>query len=167
ERVGTVAGVALLLGMTGMLYNRYHFDHDRHRERVPWGYGYNFLAGLDPNAIVFTNGDNDTFPLWYQQEVESFRKDVRVVNLSLLQTSWYIHQLKYTPPVLNLSWTDDQIENLSGFVDRDGHVYQPRDLAMRQVIVDNFGKRPIYFAVTIPPETVHDVEEHLVLEGLV
>jgi tetratricopeptide (TPR) repeat protein len=149
-----------------MQYRRYHFEHDRTNERVPWGYGYNMLAGLPPNAILFTNGDNDTFPLWFQQEVEGFRKDVRVANLSLLQTSWYIHQLKHNEPKVELSWTDEQIANLQGYIDRDGRVYQPRDLAVAQIVRDNYGKRPIYFAVTIPRENMASMEDFLILEGL-
>jgi len=71
-------------------------DHDRsHRYTAP-AFAKNFLNSLRPNAIMFTNGDNDTFPLWYVQEVEDFRTDVRIVNLSYLTADWYIEQMKST-----------------------------------------------------------------------
>jgi tetratricopeptide (TPR) repeat protein len=104
--------------------------------------------------------------LWYQQEVEGFRKDVRVANLSLLQTSWYIHQLKHNEPKVELAWSDQQIANLQGYIDRDGNIVQPRDLAVAQIVRDNYGKRPIYFAVTVPRENMAPMEEYLILEGL-
>jgi tetratricopeptide (TPR) repeat protein len=138
---------------------------------VPWGYGYNMLAGLEPAALIFTNGDNDTFPLWYQQEVEAFRTDVRVINLSLLNTTWYPRQLRDNEPRVNLTWTDRQIEELpleSQRIWRDQQVaYQPRDLGVIQILRDNYGKKPIYFAVTIPQETLQPFRDRLVLEGLV
>ena len=86
-------------------------DHDRSGRYVCRDFGSNYLESCEPNAIIFTNGDNDTFPLWYAQEVEGVRTDVRVCNTSYLQTDWYIDQMKkqaYESAPLPITWTRDQ-----------------------------------------------------------
>ena len=82
-------------------------DHDRSNRYAARDFGANYLKSCEKEAIIFCNGDNDTFPLWYNLEVEQERDDVRACNLSYLQTDWYIDQMKrpyYNSPGLPISW---------------------------------------------------------------
>ncbi len=212
------------------LASHYHI-HDRSKEFVAIGYGQNFLNSLEENAIIFTNGDNDTFPLWYAQAVhdpeaeehiypaedvypdenmkakiadaiaykneqcKGIRKDVSIANLSLLNTGWYIKQIRDKEAV-EFTIPDKQIEpetpgnvlfprmnRRSGYINIEGQrpgqniavhlnekeVLYTRDLAVIQIIKDNFGKRPIYFAVTIPDDFIRKlgINKYLRNEGMV
>ena len=88
--VACIIGLAVPLQMVSQTWD----DHDRSGRYAARDFGMNYLSSVDENGIIFTNGDNDTFPLWYCQEVEGYRTDVRVVNLSYLSTDWYINQMR-------------------------------------------------------------------------
>ncbi len=109
------AGITLvaLLFIPGIMAQQGWDDHDRSGRYAARDFGMNYLAGCDSNAVLITNGDNDTFPLWYVQEVEGFRTDVRVVNYMLSSGYWYVHQLGkkvYDSEPLTFTLTPDQYE---------------------------------------------------------
>jgi hypothetical protein len=89
-----IASVVCLLAAPALMANQEWDDHDRSTKLTPHDIAYDYLTSCAPNAILFTYADNDTYPLWYIQEVEGVRPDVRIVNLSLLGTDWYIRQMK-------------------------------------------------------------------------
>jgi hypothetical protein len=105
--VSAVVVTICCLGVPALMAQQNWDDHDRSGRYTSRDFGGNYLASCKPNAIIFSNGDNDTFPLWYNQEVEGYRTDVRVCNLSYLQTDWYIGQMKrgaYKSAPLPISW---------------------------------------------------------------
>jgi hypothetical protein len=205
-----------LLVIDGRMLMANYRTHDRSGNYVPWEWAWNMLQSCDKEAILFTNGDNDTFPLWYLQEVEHIRTDVRVVNLSLANTGWYMLQLKHDSPrgarPVNLEMSDDDLANIS-YVPVDsvsvaipagaeprrlsddarrsgvalpgapsdslrwtikpaltykGEGYlRPQDIAVYSIVVDNYGKRPIYFALTVDPAEMAGLDRNLRLDGLV
>ena len=107
---GIAAALSLLLVPTLMAAENWD-DHDRSNRYTCRDFGANYLNTCAPNAIIFTNGDNDTFPLWYNQEVEGVRTDIRVCNLSYFQTDWYITQMKakaYKSEPLPISFKPEQ-----------------------------------------------------------
>ena len=91
-----IAAVAALIGLVVPLQmvSQTWDDHDRSGRTAARDFGRNYLSSVAPNGVIFCNGDNDTFPLWYLQEVEGYRTDVRAVNLSYLSTDWYISQMQ-------------------------------------------------------------------------
>ncbi len=102
------AAVLALLLPAGILQSNL-FSHDRRGNKIPYDYAYNILQTCAPNAVLFTNGDNDTYPLWFLQHVEGVRTDVRLVNLSLIKTAWYIEQLRDLEPRIPVGLADSEI----------------------------------------------------------
>ena len=89
-----VISLFCLVAVPGILLSQNWDDHDRSNRKTAHAMAVNYLESCAPNAIIFTIGDNDTFPLWYAQEIEGIRTDVRVVCTSLLSADWYIDQMK-------------------------------------------------------------------------
>ncbi len=194
-RYGLFGAVSLLFLLLPLNTIFAHYQgHDRSKDYVPVDYAYNILQSCEPDAILFTNGDNDTFPLWYLQEVEQVRKDVRVVNLSLLNTDWYILQLKHQMDI-KLALEDDQISWIPA--DRRGSIiyYRPekkfydlrrrtmrfltpepdpltgrfmrvQDQMIEQILISNRDV-PVYFSGSVPMSNRWTVNESLIRHGIV
>ncbi|MFI3297771.1 MAG: DUF2723 domain-containing protein [bacterium] len=116
--VAAIVATILCLGVPTLMAQQNWDDHDRSGRTMARDFGLNYLNSCKENAIIFSNGDNDTFPLWYNQEVEGNRTDMRVCNLSYFNTDWYIDQMRrgaYESAPLPLSW--DKKDYVSGKLD--------------------------------------------------
>lgn len=191
KSLAILAAALMLLVPSGILVENYHV-HDRTGDFVSYDYAYNIMATCEQNAILFTNGDNDTYPLWFLQGVEGVRNDIQIVNLSLIKTSWYIKQLKRYGIEFDLE--DDEIEEWLGAIPWDYDrgveiaglkleagdlpimeypagrmtvpVLEPHSLMIWRIIKHNWEKRPIYFAVTVPDVNMAGLKPYLSMEGM-
>jgi len=185
-----VTGLLIIALPLNVLTANYH-EHDRSGNYVAWDYSWNLLQSCEPNGIIFTNGDNDTFPVWFMQEVEGVRKDVRVVNLSLLNTPWYIKQLKHNEPRIAVGLSDETIDNLQVMPFKKqkvkispppgsdlepmewemkptimGQGIRVQDLMILQILEANKWERPVYFATTVSPSNRLGMDKYLQMQGL-
>lgn len=113
ERPAVIAASVLCLAVPLLMAQQEWDDHDRSHKTTAPDIARDYLESCAPNAIIFTFGDNDTYPLWYAQEVEGVRPDIRVINNSLLGIDWYINQLRYKvnqADSVDVIWTPEQIE---------------------------------------------------------
>jgi len=156
---------------------------------VPYDYAYNLLNSCEENGILFTNGDNDTFPLWALQEAYGIRKDVRIVNLSLVNTDWYIKQLKKLEPIVPISYTNDDIDKLEAQLNpfekpiqhtlkkagisftlpgrETQRVLRVQDKMVLNIVDATMWTKPIYFAMTVSDDNLMGLDPYLQAQGLV
>jgi Protein of unknown function (DUF2723) len=243
-KLATPIAIALVLAAPLLMGTQNFDDNSRRHHKGSRDYAANFLNSCEPNAIIFTYGDNDTYPLWYAQEMEGIRTDVRVVNLSLIAVDWYIDQLRRKvndSPAIKMTIPQEamygkrrvqvpiierenegkstSLLNALKFVGEDHpiplqggrsleshfnyrNVYIPvnkrrvvengtvsladtakivdridfslgkgtflfkGDIAILDILASNAFERPIYFAVTCRPESLHGLDPYFELEGL-
>lgn len=149
-------GLCLLASPVWMGYQNWD-DHDRSERYVAPDYAKNLLNSVAPHGILFTNGDNDTFPLWYAQEVEGIRTDVRIVCLSLLNTDWYIKQLRdqwsHESAPLPISLSDEEIAQVTGGISQ----WRPKNINIpvdKEMLREAFSEdREYKEAIGVKPDT--------------
>lgn len=130
--VPALTGAALLFLPAVIAVKDYHHN-DRTGNFLAHDYAYNILQTCDRDAILFTNGDNDTYPLWFVQYVKGVRPDVRVVNLSLIKTSWYVRQLRDLSPKVPINLSDEYIDN-----SLQARAWQePKDVTIAGITIDS------------------------------
>lgn len=137
KKIASYVALPIAFLLPAWQVSAYYKMVDRSKNYVGEDYAYNLLNCADDGAILFTNGDNDTFPLWCAQEVLGIKKSVIIANLSLLNTNWYNKQLK--------SWgvpfyfTEEDMDKLIPFIGPDGNIVLVRDLVIRDMLAANFG----------------------------
>lgn len=162
-------------------------DHDRSGRYTCRDFGANYLNSMqrEGHPIILTNGDNDTFPLWYNHEVEGVRTDTRVVNMEYLQTDWYIDQMKrqaYDSPPLPISLNhEDYKEGRMEYVpiDTDSIAIGPATISLKgkqglfknelmvlDMLLQANWERPVYMSISMGSDILPFLRDHLVLEGL-
>ena len=162
-------------------------DHDRSGRYTCRDFGANYLNSMqrEGHPIILTNGDNDTFPLWYNHEVEGVRTDTRVVNMEYLQTDWYIDQMKrqaYDSPPLPISLNhEDYKEGRMEYVpiDTDNIAIGPATISLKgkkglfknelmvlDMLLQTNWERPVYMSISMGSDILPFLRDHLVLEGL-
>jgi hypothetical protein len=168
-----IAGVICFMGVPYIMGKENWDDHDRSGRYMARDFAYNYLNSCAKNAILFTNGDNDTFPLWYAQEVEGIRTDVRVINLSYLGADWYIEQMQrkvYDSDPVPFTLTKDKyiagtrdivylIERLKGYTDLKQAIDFLADDSDRSKRIPNYRERIDYmpnkrFSIPVDKEKV-------------
>ena len=186
--VAPLAAVALFVSPALPLTQNFQ-PRDRHMNWIPFDAAYNFLMSCDKNAILITNGDNDTFPLWALQEAYGIRRDVRIVNLSLLNTDWYIKQLKDVEPRVPISFSYSQIDMLNAELNpfteatpytlpnagiqvvipgrKQQNVMRVQDKMVLNIVDSDRWRKPVYFAVTVSDDNFMGLDPYLQMEGLV
>ncbi len=160
-----VGALCVLLSIMPARHN--WFTHDRSNYYVAQDYARNMLSGLEPDAILFTGGDNDTYPLWYIQNVERYRTDVRVIVLTLLNTPWYVKQMRDREPNVPITLSDAEIDRMRPIALKDGKVAYNDDIVVQHIIQTAGWKRPIYFATSVAGTKWRPYEQYLETQGLV
>ena len=149
-RVAAISVSLLCLGVPALMAQQEWDDHDRSNKTLPLDMARNYLESCPPNAILFSFGDNDTYPLWYAQEVEGIRPDVRVVVNSLLGSDWYMRELRYkvnNSEKFDVIFSEEQVAgNKLNYVlysplnNNAEKNYQNLDSVLRYVVGDQTGK---------------------------
>ncbi|HKA24767.1 MAG TPA: DUF2723 domain-containing protein [Candidatus Eisenbacteria bacterium] len=165
--VASLASCAAIVALSLFPLGHSWYTHDRRGFFMARDYAWNTLVSLEPKALLFTHGDNDTFPLWYLQQVEGVRQDVRVINLFLANADWYVRELRDQEPRVPTTITDQEIAAVPAgtLPDRATGAPLPVNRWLVRDLLRTGPDRPAYFTVTSPDH--FGLDSLLVLEGLV